>query len=196
MGVNPMTRSEQVLAFWFGAPDEAEYGKQREKWFKKDPAFDDEIRLRFRSLYDEAVQGRLDHWQGDAHGCLALILVLDQFSRNMFRDSAKAFAADAEALVLARHATAQGFDKTMPLVHRTFYYLPFEHSEDLQDQLVSVELFRACERHDGYQRSLDYALRHMEVIQRFGRFPHRNETLGRESTPEEVAFLKQSGRGF
>ena len=191
-----MTRSEQVLAFWFGAPDEAEYGTEREKWFKKDPDFDAEIRLRFRSLCDEAVLGGLDHWQGDARRCLALILVLDQFPRNMFRNSAKAFAADAAARAVARHATAQGFDKTMSVVHRKFCYLPFEHSEDLQDQLLSVELFRACEPHDGYQSSLDYAVGHKEVIQRFGRFPHRNEILGRESTPEEVAFLKQSGRGF
>ncbi len=194
--VNPVTAPDEVLSFWFGAPGDPSYGKPQEKWFKKDPAFDDEIRTIFLALYEAAVEGRLDGWRDRAEGCMALILVLDQFSRNMFRGSPRAFAADEKALALARHAVENGFDGTVPPVPRSFYYLPFEHSENLDDQRRSVDLFRAVERHDEYEKSLDYAVRHREIIERFGRFPHRNEVLGRAGTPEETEFLSQPNSGF
>lgn len=196
MAVNPVTVPGQVLAFWFGTPDDPAYEGKREKWFRKDPAFDDEIRAGFLSAYEAAVQGQLDGWKNTAEGCLALILVFDQFPRNMFRDSARAFEADGRARALAHHAVEQGFDRTVPPVHRAFFYLPFEHSEDLDDQHRSVGLFRACEPHDGYDSALDYAVRHLEIIERFGRFPHRNAVLGRISTPDEAAFLEQPNSGF
>ena len=114
----------------------------------------------------------------------------------MFRKSARAFATDSMARAVARHAVAQGFDKTVPLVHRAFIYLPFEHGEDLDDQRLSVELFRNCEPHEEYRSSLDYALRHMAVIERFGRFPHRNAALGRVSSPAELEYLDQPNGEF
>lgn len=191
-----MTSPGHVLAFWFGRPDDPAHLKKREKWFKKDPTFDHQIATKFLPLYETAASGGLDDWRAAAPGCLALILVLDQFPRNMFRNSARAFATDAMAREVARHGVDQGFDKTVPLVHRAFFYLPFEHGEDLDDQRRSVALFRDCGRHDEYQNSLDYALRHMVVIERFGRFPHRNEILGRASTPDEVDFLRHSEKGF
>ena len=191
-----MNAPGHVLAFWFGRPDDPAYPKKREKWFKKDAAFDDEITTQFLPLYETAVSGGLDRWRAAAPDCLALILVLDQFPRNMFRDSARAFATDAMARAAAQHAVEQGFDKTVPPVHRAFFYLPFEHGEALDDQRRSVALFGDCEPHDEYRNALDYALRHMVVIERFGRFPHRNEILGRASTPDEVDFLRHSEKGF
>ncbi len=191
-----MTSSGDVLAFWFGRPDDPAHLKKREKWFKKNPAFDDEITTKFLPLYETATSGGLDHWRAAAPGCLALILVLDQFPRNMFRNSARAFATDAMAREVARHGVEQGFDKTVPPVHRTFFYLPFEHGEDLDDQRLSVALFRNCEPHEEYLSSLDYALRHMAVIERFGRFPHRNAALGRVSSPAELEYLDQPNAGF
>jgi uncharacterized protein (DUF924 family) len=191
-----MTSPGHVLAFWFGRPDDPAHLKKREKWFKKDPTFDHQIATEFLPLYETAVSGGLDDWRAAAPGCLALILVLDQFPRNMFRNTARAFATDAMAREAARHGVDQGFDKTVPPVHRAFFYLPFEHSENLDDQRLSIELFRNCEPHENYQSSLDYALRHMAVIERFGRFPYRNAALGRVSSPEEQEYVDQPNRGF
>lgn len=191
-----MTSWAEVLAFWFGAPDDPGHRKKRDKWFGKDPAFDQEVHAAFSPLHQAAARGEVDHWQAEPQSCLALILVFDQFPRNMFRATARAFATDDRALALARHAVAAGFDREVPPVHRTFFYLPFEHSENLEDQRRAVELFRACEPSEGYERSLDYARRHMEIIARFGRFPHRNAVLGRENKPAETEFLKQPNSGF
>ena len=176
-----------VLNFWFG--EGAERGKPHKRWFEKDPAFDAEVAGRFRSLYDRLSSNH--DWLDPAPECLARIVVLDQFPRNMFRGTARAFEADPLALAAARHALARGYDRALLPVERLFAYLPFEHSESLADQELACELMRNFENE---QR--DYASRHREIIRRFGRFPHRNAILGRESTAEEIEFLKQPGSSF
>lgn len=189
----------EILTFWFGDPavDDTRYDVRRKLWFRKDPEVDRQIRSRFLPAYDAAVEGQLDEWQKSREGALALILVYDQFPRNMFRDDPQAFATDAKARVVAQRAIAQGFDQELPAVQRIFVYLPLEHSEELRDQNQSVELFRQlAESHPELSDTYDYALRHQEVIERFGRFPHRNDILGRETTPEEAEFLKQPGSSF
>ena len=174
--------AESVLAFWREAGPE--------KWFKKDTAFDDEIRARFLETYEAAVAGKLSGWEQTAEGTLALILVLDQFPRNMFRGDARAFAADPLARAVAERALARGFDRSMALSDRQFLYLPFEHSETLADQERCCALFRST----GDADLLKWAELHADIIRRFGRFPHRNAVLGRATTPEEQAFL--DGGGF
>ncbi|MEZ5616877.1 MAG: DUF924 family protein [Rhodocyclaceae bacterium] len=186
-----------VLEFWFGAPGSAEHGSLRKCWFEKDPAFDADIRRRFLVLVDEAAAGRLDDWADRPEGLLALIVLLDQFPRNLFRNAPRAFATDAQALALAQQALAQGVDAQLMPVARAFIYLPFEHSEDLAMQDRAVALFAALAQHgEAFASYLDYAERHRDVIRRFGRFPHRNAILGRASTPEEIAFLARPGAGF
>jgi uncharacterized protein (DUF924 family) len=177
----------EVLDFWFGRPR----GEPRKRWFEKDAAFDAEIRQRFLPLHEALAAGLHADWLEDAQGCLARIVVLDQFPRNMFRGTPRAFATDALALAAARHAVAQGHDRGLLPVERQFVYLPFEHSESLADQERACELMRPLG-----EELYDWALRHKRVVERFGRFPHRNAILGRESTPEEVEFLKQPGSGF
>ncbi|MEA3195782.1 MAG: hypothetical protein QOD26_4115 [Betaproteobacteria bacterium] len=180
-------RADEVLGFWFG--EGAERGKAHKRWFEKNSAFDAEVRARFLPLYEELAAGA--DWLAQPGDCLARIVVLDQFPRNMFRGSARAFAADPLALAAAKHAVASGFDRDMQTVEKQFVYLPFEHSELLADQE------RACDLMQPLSDDLyDWALRHKRIIERFGRFPHRNEILGRASTPEEVEFLKQPGSGF
>lgn len=178
---------EDILAFWF--EDTAP-----QQWFLVNPDFDAEIRARFADKYDKAKLGILDDWRRDADGCLALCLLLDQFPRNMFRGTPEAFATDAKALVVAKYALSKGFDQVLSPVKRRFIYLPFEHSENLQDQRKSVELFEKMKKDDplGY----DYALKHLKVIEQYGRFPHRNKVLGRENTPDEEQYLAQPGAGF
>jgi uncharacterized protein (DUF924 family) len=177
----------EVLRFWFG--EGAERGKAHKRWFEKNAAFDAEVRERFLPLY-ETLAGNQD-WLGRPDECLARIIVLDQFPRNMFRGSARAFAADPAALAAARHAVGEGYDRDLLPVEKQFVYLPFEHSESLADQRRACELMRPLG-----EELYDWALRHKRIIERFGRFPHRNAILGRESTPEEVEFLKQPGSGF
>ena len=158
--------------------------------------FDREIRDCFETVHEEAVAGELDAWKEEAQSCLALILVLDQFSRNMYRGDKRMYAADGKARTAARHAVEHAFDRELPPFQRLFVYLPFEHSEDLEDQHLSVELFRGLA---GEMRSDDllvYAMKHLEIVERFGRFPHRNEILGRTTTPEEAEFLKGPGSSF
>jgi uncharacterized protein (DUF924 family) len=179
----PDPRAEAVLEFWFRGDAE------RKEWFSKDPSFDDEIRARFLSLYEQASRGALAAWKDSPRECLALIILLDQFPRNMFRGSARAFATDALALDAARHAVASGYDRALSNTKRTFIYLPFEHSENLADQERALELFV------GHPNS-EWAQRHYEIIKRFGRFPHRNAILGRENTAAEIEFLKQPGSSF
>jgi len=185
-----------ILEFWFGHPGSPEYGKNRAIWFKKDPAFDSEIRRRFLEVHDRARAGRLADWRHGTESRLALILVLDQFSRNMFRDQPASFASDAEALLLARQLVAQGRDATLLPVMRSFVYLPFEHSESLPDQDEAVRLFALLAQEPGMEDLLGWAEKHREVIRRFGRFPHRNAILGRETTALELAFLEQPGSSF
>jgi uncharacterized protein (DUF924 family) len=190
---------EEILQFWFDVPDRpgSDYGQQRSVWFKKDPAFDATIRQQFLSLYEQAAAGHLNHWQPQPRPCLALLLLLDQFPRNLFRGDPRSFATDAQALAIAHQAIAQGFDQTLAPVERVFVYLPLEHSENLADQDQCVALFEQLHRHHpDFASTLDFAHRHREVIQRFGRFPHRNAILGRPSTPAEAEFLQQPGSGF
>ena len=174
-------RAEEVLSFWFG--------QEAKRWFEKNATFDAEIRSRFLPLHEELAAN--DAWLSQPRDCLARIVVLDQFPRNMFRGQPRAFATDPLALAAARHAVASGFDRDMQLVEKQFVYLPFEHSESLADQERACELMKALNE-DLY----DWAIRHKRIIERFGRFPHRNEILGRKSTPEEIEFLKQPGSGF
>ncbi|MFQ5783935.1 MAG: DUF924 family protein [Alphaproteobacteria bacterium] len=187
-----MSRSEQILAFWFGAPGDPDHGRPRKIWFEKDAALDAEVRRCFLADYKGAAAGALDHWQETPRGALALIVLLDQFPRNMFRDDPRAYASDAKARAVARRAIDAGFDRALPPIERRFLYLPFEHSEDLADQRRSVALFRDL----GDKASIEWATRHLEIVERFGRFPHRNAALGRETTPEEAAFLKEPDSSF
>ena len=185
-----------VLDFWFGRPDGDEYGGMREAWFKKDPAFDAEIRRRFLSDHARVATGDLDHLAATADGALALIIVLDQFSRNMFRDQPGMYATDHKVRTLAKFAVDNGFDQQLMAVQRVFIYLPFEHCETLANQNISVELFDALPPIPKRDEGIKSALRHREIIERFGRFPHRNHILGRETTAEEAAFLKEPNSSF
>lgn len=186
---------DDILTFWFEDPTGLT-AKNRKVWFMKDPAFDQEIRDRFLAVYEQAATGQLDHWQETAPGVLALILLLDQFPRNLFRGMPQAFATDAKALALAQIAIARGLDQALPPIQHWFVYLPLMHSEDLEVQRQCVKVFRQFEHDPEVQSSYPYAMKHLEVIQRFGRLPHRNAILGRESTPEETEFLKQPGSSF
>ena len=187
-------RAREVLAFWFG--EGPERGKPRNVWFRKDAAFDAEILNRFGALYDQAASNRLAAWCERAGDCLALVLVLDQFPRNMFRGTARAFASDSLALDSARRAVERGFDAVCLPVERLFFYLPFEHSESLDDQWRALALIGPLAAWSETADVFGYAVRHWEVIRRFGRFPHRNATLERASTSQELEFLKTPGSGF
>lgn len=187
---------DKVLNFWFGPPDGDDYGKMREAWFKKDTSFDADIRQNFHADHGRVAAGELDHLAATAKGALALIIVLDQFSRNMFREQPGMYTTDPKALALARTAMDSGFDQQLFPVQRVFLYLPFEHSEVLADQHISVKLFKALPPIAERDQGSESALRHREIIERFGRFPHRNNILGRETTPEEIKFLKEPNSSF
>lgn len=184
----------RVLEFWFGAQLADE---PRAAWFRKDPGFDAGIVERFGDTIEAALAGRLDHWEdaGPA-SALALIIVLDQFTRNAFRDTADMFAGDARALAIARRLVESGADRELTPVQRWFAYLPFEHAESLPEQERSVALFDELRAFPASAGAYDWALSHRDVIRRFGRFPHRNDLLGRESTPAEIAFLATPGSRF
>ena len=191
------TMVDDVLAFWFGAPDAADYGQARAAWFRKDDAFDARIRASFLPEVEAAIAGQRDDWAAIPQGVLALFILLDQFPRNLFRNTARAFAGDAAALALAGRVVEQGLDRQLLPVQRVFAYLPFEHSESLVDQDRSIALFAAlADEHHEAASYLDYAHRHRDVIVRFGRFPHRNAALGRTSTVAEIDYLAQPGSGF
>jgi len=176
-----------VIDFWCGIPGSPERDTFREIWFREaTPAFDAEIRDRFLALHERAVAGDFAHVMDSVDGCFALLILFDQFPRNMFRGTARAFATDAKAREIAKHAVARGFDQEVAAVYRIFFYLPFEHSEDLADQEAGLALVKAL----GAERTIEAALEHVDVIRRFGRFPHRNAVLGRVSTPEEIEYLK------
>ncbi len=184
-----MASAEEVLGFWFNQP--------RERWFLKDEAFDDECRRRFLPAVEQAAAGHLDAWRDEARSCVALLLLLDQLPRNLYRGTPQAFATDDKAREVARHALVRGLDMTLPPLWRQFMYLPFEHSESVNDQRLSVALFEVLALyHADSREALDYARQHRDVIQRFGRFPHRNVTLGRPTTPEETHFLQGPGSSF
>ena len=197
MSPNPF----EVIDFWFGSPASPERGRARKAWFVKDPQFDAEIERRFLELHRAARSGACADWEATPLSALALAVTLDQFPRNLFRGSAETFAADTRALALARRIVETGFDRLLRPVERVFAYLPFEHSEELAAQRRSVALFRALAGEQGEHQALlggylDYALRHFDIVARFGRFPHRNAVLGRPSTPEEIAFLALPGSSF
>ncbi len=178
---------QEVLHFWF---EELE----PQQWFQRNDEIDQLICERFFIIYDMAKKDLCNPWAIDADGALALTIVLDQFPRNMFRDDSAAFATDDKALLVAKQAISKGFDQILEPVKRGFLYVPFQHSEEMRDQNRSVELMSAMKNENpaGY----DYAIRHRVVIEKYGRFPHRNAILGRESTPEEEEYIAQPGAGF
>lgn len=179
--MSELPRPADILAFWREAgPD---------KWFEKDDAFDAAIRARFLGAYEAAVAGALDDWQETAEGCYALILLLDQFPRNLFRGSPRAFATDEAARAVADRAVACGFDRAFDLPERRFIYMPFMHSEELADQERCVALCAAADDAEG----VHHAVVHRDIIRDFGRFPHRNPVLGRATSQEERAFLEAGG---
>ncbi len=196
MGAGADARAREVLDFWFGAPGTPGHGEARAEWFRKDPAFDAAIRDRFGALHEEAARGGLGGWEAAPGPMLALVIVLDQFSRNLFRGDRRAFAQDARALACARAALARGDDRLRLPVERQFLYLPFEHSEDPADQDLCVELMRSLEAFAPTRGLTAWAEKHRDLIRRFGRFPHRNAALGRDSTPEELDYLARPGAGF
>ena len=176
---------QQVLSFWFErhGPDH---------WWAKDPAFDEAIRTEFGALHARAARAELHDWRATAEGRLAEIVVLDQFSRNLYRNDPRAFACDGMALALAQEAVRIGADRAVLPEGRKFVYMPYEHSESPHIHEIAVTLFESLDD----PRSLDYELQHKAIIDRFGRYPHRNEALGRTSTAEEIAFLKTPGSSF
>lgn len=176
---------QEVLEFWF---DEIE----PVLWWKKDDAFDALLVERFSETHSRACRCELFEWRRKPEGRLAEIIVLDQFSRNMFRDSAQAFASDSMSLTLSQEAIACGADQSLTPVQRGFLYMPFMHSESLQIHEVAVRLFRS----NGNQNNLDYEFKHKKIIEQFGRYPHRNKVLGRQSTAEEIDFLTRPGSSF
>lgn len=185
-------RAADVLDFWFAGS-----AAPRAQWFRKDAAFDALIAARFGALARHALAGGLAAWAHEPNAALAQVIVLDQFTRNIFRDTPRAFAGDVLALPAAQAMVARGDDQALPPLRRLFAYLPFEHAEDPAMQQASLRLFAALTAADASLANFeDYARRHAEVIERFGRFAHRNAVLGRASTAEELAFLEQPGSRF
>ena len=199
-----METPETILQFWFGAhTDDAQIAAAQAKlWWAKDLAVDHEMRRRFANDVRRAADDGLADWQTTPRGRLALILLADQFPRNIYRGTAEAFASDAKALAWALDGIVLGCHRELRPIERTFFYLPLEHSESLEHQERCVELFRTlahgvdASQREPFMEYLSFAERHRDVIKRFGRFPHRNDILGRESTPEEQSFLKEPGSSF
>ena len=188
-GVVP-ERARALIDFWFGAPGDPERERHRPIWFKSTPEFDDRLRELFLADYERAASGALDAWEATPETALVLVLLLDQIPRNVFRGTPRAYATDPAALAVADRALARGFDAAFPPVWRKFFYMPLHHSESLADQRRAASLFEAlpdARERAGLRR---YGVRYIEVIERFGRFPHRNAILGRVSTPEEIAFME------
>lgn len=188
MDVDPLASA--ILAFWFGPPPHA----TRDVWFRKDPAFDALIASRFGTDVEAALVGAFREWTTTAHGTLARVLLLDQFTRNIFRGTPRAFAGDAQALEMASAAVDRGLDRGLDHNERWFLYMPFQHAENLAAQERSLTLFRVLDRDD--PGALKWPENHAAIIRRFGRFPHRNSILGRDSTAEELAFLQEPGSRF
>lgn len=194
------TAAIEVLDFWFGPPDDPGHALPRKFWFQKDEAFDALLAKRFGVLIEQALAGSLDHWLTrplQPLPALALVIVLDQFTRNTGRGTARALAGDAQALQIARALVASGADRSLSGVQRQFVYLPFEHAEDRSHQRTAVQLFQQLAADEPALSGLvDWAQRHEIVVNQFGRFPHRNAALGRASTDAELAFLQTPGSGF
>jgi uncharacterized protein (DUF924 family) len=179
-----------ILDFWFLPLKEPEHGKLRKIWWESTPVFDEEARTRFDALLDKAIAGELDPWRKSPDGALALVLLCDQLPRNMHRRSARAFSGDAKARETARYALARNYPAAYGLDMRVFFFMPFQHSEDLGDQEFCCTLFAALGNEDNDK----YAQQHRDIVARFGRFPHRNEVLGRASTTEELDYLRTANR--
>lgn len=189
-----LSSAAEVLAFWFGEPPAAQ---PRGEWFRKDPAFDALIRTHFGAAIEAALSGGLQDWDATPSGALARIVLLDQFTRNSFRDTPRAFAGDALALAAAQALVVSGADQQLQPLQRWFAYLPFEHAESHEMQRESLRLFGALAAAEPNMADAQlYAQRHADIIERFGRYPHRNAVLGRVSTAEEEAFLRQPGSSF
>jgi len=185
-------RAQALFDAWFGPPGDPAREQHREIWFKGTAEFDAALRVAFLADYESGAAGELRKWEASPEGALALVLLLDQIPRNIFRGTPRAYAADAAACSVADRALERGFDKLVPPAWRLFFYMPFHHSEDLTDQRRSVALFDALPRNPDRRAALRrYGRPYVEVIERFGRFPHRNQILGRESTPAEIAFLAE-----
>lgn len=191
-----MPTSRDVLDFWYGAPADPSYGEFRQAWFEKDEAFDAEVRDRFGGLYERAANGELDDWREESESCLALVIVLDQFPRNMFRGDRRTHATDDKALETSRYALEHALDRELAPLQRVFLYMPFIHAEDREYQRRSVELFEALAHAPDAPDLTEYAVGHRDIVERFGRFPHRNALLERASTPEEAEFLTQPGSSY
>jgi uncharacterized protein (DUF924 family) len=180
----------EILDFWFLPLDDPEHGKPRKIWWESTPELDTDLRSRFGALLDKAIAGALDHWRKSPDGALALILLCDQFSRNIHRRSARAFAGDAKARETARFAIARHYPAAYGVDMRLFFFMPLQHSEDLGDQEFGCTLFATLGNEDNDK----YAIEHRDIVARYGRFPHRNEVLGRPSTAEELDYLKTAKR--
>jgi len=189
-------RATALLDFWFGPVGDADRECHRAIWFKSTDEFDAALRREFLSDYEAAAAGALLSWEASAEGALALVLLLDQVPRNIFRETPRAYATDAAACATADRALERGFDQMVPPAWRLFFYMPFHHSENIADQRRSVALSNALPRNPDRRGSLRrYGCPYIEVIERFGRFPHRNEILGRQSTAAEIAFLSRKNSG-
>jgi uncharacterized protein (DUF924 family) len=192
----PPERATALLDFWFGPPGDVDRECHRQIWFRSTEEYDRSLREEFMMDYEAAAAGALRSWETSAEGALALVLLLDQVPRNIFRETPRAYATDASACATADRALAGGFDQMVPPAWRLFFYMPFHHSENIADQRRSVALFNALPRNPDRGGSLRrYGCPYIEVIERFGRFPHRNEILGRVSTPAETAFMAERARG-
>jgi uncharacterized protein (DUF924 family) len=188
-------RATALLDFWFGLPGDPAREQHREIWFKSTEDFDAVLRRKFLADYEVAAAGALSPWEGTAEGALALVLLLDQVPRNIFRGTPRAYVTDAAACATADRALERGFDQMVPPAWRLFFYMPFHHSESFVDQQRSVALFNALPRNPDRGGSLRrYGCPYIEVIERFGRFPHRNDILGRQSTVAEIAFMAERAR--
>ena len=190
-----MIVQDEILDFWLAPSGSAEHGQTRELWFRKDAAVDQSIRVRFGAAVETALAGGFGEWTMP-RGALARVLLLDQFTRNIYRQTPRAFAGDILALGISRAAVANRDDQALMPVERWFLYMPFEHAEDLAAQEASLQLFARLRDETGLSEPVMWAERHAAVIRRFGRYPHRNPILGRESTAEEIEYLATDGRGF
>ena len=194
--IKTAAQAADILEFWFGTPDDPSWGKNRKAWWCKDADFDDEIRGRFLATHQAAARGDLDSWTRTAAGSLALLILLDQFPRNLFRGEARAYNTDSKARAVAQAAIDQGFEDGLTEIQRWFVYMPFQHSEGLDDQLHSLTLYDRLSEGGDNADTKKSAQRHYAIVARFGRFPHRNSVLGRSSSEEELAFLKEPDSSF
>jgi len=181
-----------LLEFWLGSAEPQKMATHRKEWWVKDPEFDLRIGEEFKGLFDQAIAGELDGWKETALGSLGLIILLDQFPRNLFRNDERAFSMDGQARRLTRYVLDKAFDKELPMGAKLFLYLPLEHSENLNDQYDCLSLMKAM----GDEGYVNFAQKHLDIIERFGRFPHRNIVLGRKNTSEEDAFLGGPNSSF